>query len=141
MRKVFLLLVILALITPLASAATAAPYILLDQRGYMPSGLFMFISAVALVSLVASYRWLDEMCGFISIATSFIMMWTSRTIDYVTGVAIDSTSAISVVHTIYKPDTITLFAGICFVLALLNLYRLYILSKQDTSMQGQSGQR
>ena len=101
----------------------------LDQTGYMPSGLFMFILAVLFVSLVVSYRWNDEMAGFVSIGSGFMAIWTSRSVDYVTGV-VYSSSTTTVVHTIYRPDIITLFAGICFVLAILNILRIYVLSKQ-----------
>lgn len=73
--------------------------------------------------------------------TAFAAAWTSRGIDYVTGVAIDSTSAISVVHTIYQPDTVTAMAIILFIVSLLNEYRIILLyrdAKQDNQM-GQSG--
>jgi hypothetical protein len=120
MRKVFLLSALFFVQS--VSAETVKPLTIIDQRGYIPSGLFMFIMAVALISLVASYRWNDEMTGFISIMASFAAMWTSRAVDYVTGVA---------VNTIYHPDILTVITGICFVLSLLNVYRIYLLSKQD----------
>lgn len=128
MRKILLLLTSLILI-PFTSATTASEITLLDQHGYMPSSLFMFIAVVTMATIILAYKWLDDMCAIISVAAGFVMLWTSRSIDYVTGIAIDSTSTIVVVHTVYKPDIISLFAGICFVLALLNAYRLYVLSK------------
>jgi hypothetical protein len=129
MRKVFLLSALFFVQS--VSAETVKPLTIIDQRGYIPSGLFMFIMAVALVSLVASYRWNDEMTGFISIMASFAAMWTSRAVDYVTGVAVNSSADITVVHTIYHPDILTVITGICFVLSLLNVYRIYLLAKQD----------
>lgn len=112
----------------------------IDQTGYMPSGLFMFILAVLFCSLVISYRYNDEMSAFISIGTGFMAMWTSRMVDYVTGVSYTS-STTTVVHTIYRPDIITLFSGICFVLAILNTYRIYVLSKQGDTMSSGGIQR
>ena len=127
MRQFLLPFIPMALIAP-ASAAVEQVRVL-DQTGYMPSGLFMFILAVLFVSLVVSYRWNDEMAGFVSIGSGFMAIWTSRSVDYVTGV-VYSSSTTTVVHTIYRPDIITLFAGICFVLAILNILRIYVLSKQ-----------
>ena len=138
MRKIILFLIALLCCTSAVSAATVTPITVLDQRGYMPSGLFMLLIVIMLATLVVAYRYNDEMCGFISIGVSFMVLWTSRAVDYVTGVSTDS-ATITVIHTIYQPDIITVFAGICFVLAFLNVYRIYLLSKQglDTGAGGQ----
>lgn len=144
MRKILILLVLCAMIAPLASAITANQVVVLDQRGYMPSGLFIFVFATALVSLVISYHWDDEMSGFIAIMTAFAAMWTSRAIDYVTGVSMNVAGDINIVHTIYKPDIMTLMALILFIISLLNEYRIYVLysnAKQDNQMQGRSGMK
>jgi len=126
MRKYILPLLAPILISP-ASAAVEQIRVL-DQTGYMPSGLFMFMLAVMFISLVVSYRYNDEMAGFVSLGAGFICVWTSRAVDYITGISYTSTTT-TVVHTIYRPDILTVFSGICFVLALLNLYRVYVLSK------------
>ena len=139
MRKILILLAILLAVTS-ASARTIEQNAVIDQRGYMPSGLFMFISAVALISLVISYRWNDEMCGFISVAMSFVMLWTSRAVDYVTGITVNSSSSdVVIVHTIYHPEILTVIAIFCFLLSLANLYRIYLISQQETTQPAYRG--
>ena len=135
MRKIFLLLVLLLAIIGIGSAQTVQPFTILDQRGYMPSGLFLFIAAVAILALVVSYRWKDEMVGLIAIIASFVMLWTSRAVDYVTGITIDASSNVTIVHTIYHPEILTVVSGILFVLAILNEYLLYLQWKQNDAIQ------
>jgi len=132
MRKYLIPLAIMFMAVHPATAATNQIYVL-DQTGYIPSGLFMFISVIAVATLIAAYRWVDDMCGILSVAASFMLLWTSRMVDYATGVVVNSDSSISVIHTVYKPDILTAFGIVCLVLAILNGYRIYVLSKQDTT--------
>lgn len=143
MRNAHILMAILCAVVLLVLAPASA-YVeqvnVLDQRtDVMPSGLFMFFAAVAVISLVVAYRWNDEMAEFIALAAGFIVMWTSRHIDYTTGIAYNTTTT-TVVHTIVQPDIATLFGGICFLLALFNLLRLILLSRQGNGMD-QGGQQ
>lgn len=129
MAQLYRLLPLLLLISPV-SAVTATPVVHLDQTGYMPSALFMFILGIAVVTLIFSYHFNDEMCGAIAIATWFITMWTSRAIDFMSGtIALDSTT-ISVTHAIYHPEIITILSIVCFIIAILNEVRIYVLSGQ-----------
>ncbi len=132
MRRLFLIAATLVLLAPSVSAVTVSASTLLEQNGYIPSNIFMFMFALAIVTLVASYRYSDDMCGIIAIMASFITMWTSRTIDYVTGVAIDSTSQVTVIHTLYHNELVTISALIVFILSLLNGYRIYLKINSDS---------
>lgn len=129
MRFARLLLPFLLLVSPV-SAINATPVFRLDQYGYMPINLFIFIMSIAVITLIVSYRWNDEMCGAIAIATWFMSMWTSRAIDYLTGTIALSADTISISHTIYHPEILTVFCAICFVISILNEIRIYVLAKQ-----------
>jgi len=129
MRRLGLLLPFL-LVSPV-SAANVTQKVLIEQNGYIPSWLFLFVASVAISALIVGYRYKDDMCSLIAIMFSFISMWTSRAIDSVTGVGIDTTSTITVVHTIYHTEIITVACLVLFILSLLNGYLVYTLSKRS----------
>lgn len=74
------------------------------------------------------------MCGAIAIATWFMAMWTSRVIDFFSGTVMDTSTTISVTHTIYHPEIVTVFSAICFIIAILNEIRIYVLSQRENPM-------
>lgn len=169
MKRLLLLLLAVLVLAPMASAATVpnfTPYFnyeggdagtdyshynrteVLDQAGYIPLELFLFIAVSALVTLCVAYRFADEMCGMLSIIFSFAAMLASRVIDKVTsygvtsqvaltnaqGTAVQSHEYVSMEsHTIYHPEVLTIIFAICFILSILNIYRIYLLSKQEVT--------
>lgn len=116
-----------------ASAAVEHVYIL-NTKGYTPVGLFMFIYAVLIALLIISYHWNDELSGALAIGAGLIAMWTSRSVDYVDGIAVTSGTT-TVVHSIFQPDIFTVFALIMFILAILNLYRIWLVEKTPAGVR------
>jgi hypothetical protein len=122
----------------------------IDKTGYTPLPIFLFVAIAALCLLIFSYRYNNDLTGWLAIAFSLGTAISSRTIDIVTSSGVTSQVAITEatkivqsheyvsmeMHTIYHPEFLTVIYAICFILSILNVYRIHLISQQETVRGG-----
>lgn len=106
-----------------------------------PFSVWIFIAAAGfyllLFSFLASPEQNNDIFAYLSVPILGLATWQSLSLDVITGSGVTSQSGNFVMmeqHTIYAIPGITIIFVICFIISLLNIYRVNILNKDPNEI-------
>jgi hypothetical protein len=150
MRKLPIIIFLLLLVTPVLANPDFTPVIgdpthynlsySLATNSATPFPLWLFVAMLGLTLLFASFvlkaEQGNDVCALIAPLPILITAWQSLSVDIAGGAGVaalsDGTTNTWVLlenHIIYSPVILAVFFGLLFIISLLNIYRVYLVSK------------